>query len=246
LKEALVITDLTRMQEGRVCIAGYNRNFECIRPVLPPPGIHESALYSRGSTIIFPFAVVEFDFTSHTPKPPHTEDRFFDPRYFRLVDKLDEPQKQKILEQTVFESVKDIFTTPIHSDLGFYVIDGAGDRSMGTIQPRWIKQVIHELSPDGQWKYRLVFRDKTDSEYRLTITDLAWRYFCDWQRSKKIAVHEIAASLLKALRSGLTFIRIGLARGWEKFPDRCYLQITGVYTFPDYLKGKIFSDFSQR
>ena len=25
MKEALVITDLTRMQEGRVCVAGYTR-----------------------------------------------------------------------------------------------------------------------------------------------------------------------------------------------------------------------------
>ena len=35
-----------------------------------------------------------------------------------------------------------------------------------------------------------------------------------------------------------------LARGWQKFPERCYLQITGVYTFPDYLEGKIFTDFA--
>ncbi|MGI6627904.1 MAG: hypothetical protein ACOX4K_06115 [Bacillota bacterium] len=40
------------------------------------------------------------------------------------------------------------------------------------------------------------------------------------------------------------FFRIGLARGWSRYPDRCYLQITGVYTFPDYLDGKCFADFA--
>jgi hypothetical protein len=41
-----------------------------------------------------------------------------------------------------------------------------------------------------------------------------------------------------------------LARGftgnWRKFPDRCYLQITGIYTFPDYLKGSTFVDFKPK
>jgi hypothetical protein len=39
------------------------------------------------------------------------------------------------------------------------------------------------------------------------------------------------------------YLRIGLARGWDEQPDRCYLQITGIYTFPDYLAGKTFDDF---
>jgi len=35
-----------------------------------------------------------------------------------------------------------------------------------------------------------------------------------------------------------------LARGWERYPDRCYVQITGVYSFPDYLSGRCFADFA--
>jgi hypothetical protein len=41
----MVITDLTRMYGGRVCIAGYDSQRRAIRPVLPPPGIPESSLY---------------------------------------------------------------------------------------------------------------------------------------------------------------------------------------------------------
>ncbi|MCS6910134.1 MAG: hypothetical protein NZM11_06140 [Anaerolineales bacterium] len=28
----------------------------------------------------------------------------------------------------------------------------------------------------------------------------------------------------------------------EKFPGRCFLQITAIHTFPDYLQGKTFAD----
>jgi hypothetical protein len=55
---------------------------------------------------------------------------------------------------------------------------------------------------------------------------------------------EAAKRLTAALQSAQVFLRIGLARGWEKFPDRCYLQVTGVYSFPDYLGGRCFADFA--
>ena len=47
MKKPIVITEVTRMQEGRVCIAGYDQQGHCLRPVLPPPGIHESTFYCR-------------------------------------------------------------------------------------------------------------------------------------------------------------------------------------------------------
>ena len=76
------------------------------------------------------------------------------------------------------------------------------------------------------------------------VTDLAWRYYCDRQREQGISPQRIASSLATALRRSQVYLRIGLARGWEKFPDRCYLQITGVYAFPDYLGGRTFADFA--
>ena len=79
MKKKIVITDLTRMHRGKVCFAGYDSDHNCIRPVLPPPGIPEASLYSQNKPIIFPFAIVEFDFTVPDPQPPHTEDYRYDP-----------------------------------------------------------------------------------------------------------------------------------------------------------------------
>jgi len=146
MKTSLVITDVTRMQEGRVCIAGYDKKGKCVRPVLPPPGIHERTLYSQGRAIVFPFAVVEYDLLQPVPQPPHTEDCRYDPACVRFVEQLDEQRKQ-VLAQTFFLSVKAIFEVPIYSDVGHYVMDGKGPRSLGTIQPQQIIKTFADFAP---------------------------------------------------------------------------------------------------
>lgn len=246
MKTSIVITDLTRMQDGRVCVAGYDRhNQQCIRPILPPPGISESSLYVDGRPIVFPFAVVQYGLIHSNPKPPHTEDFRYDPQIVKFVESKTEAQRREVLEWSLFESVGKIFEQPIHTDPGHYVIDGQGPRSLGTVHPSQMFQATYELKADNKWDYRLRFSDG-ESAYRLKITDLAWRYFCDSQQRQGKSPQSIAAELTHTLQASQVYLRIGLARGWAKFPDRCYLQITGIYTFPDYLMGKNFADFAPR
>ncbi len=244
MRKPIVITDVTRMQEGRVCIAGYDQHGQCVRPVLPPPGIHESTLFAGQRSIIFPSAKVEFEFTQSTPKPPHTEDIRYNPASVRFIERQPEERWHKMLEATLSKNVCEIFEQPIHSEHGHYILDGQGPRSLGTIRPICITQVIYELSPENKWQYRLRFEDRTGADYRLTITDLAWRYYCDYCRTQDKAPAGIALTLLHTIQAREVYLRVGLARGWDKFPDRCYLQLTGIHTFPDYLSGKIFADFA--
>lgn len=243
MKTRIAITDVTRMQESRVCVAGYDRTGQCIRPVLPPPGIHERTLSQRGQPIVFPFAVVEYDFIQPTPQPPHTEDHRYDPASIQLIDKLDEKRRRAVLDRSLFNRVSAIFEEPIHSEHGHYIMDGRGPRSLGTVRPRRILRAIHEPGEGGKWKYRLGFVDSDDITYWLTVTDLTWRYFHDHERQRQTP-DDVAAQITSSLRASEVYLRIGLARGWEQHPDRCYLQITGVYTFPDYLEGRTFADFA--
>ncbi len=244
MKKPIVITDVTRMQEGRVCIAGYDQHGQCIRPVLPPPGIHESTLIGASCPIIFPSAKVEFEFTQPTPQPPHTEDIRYDPASVKFIERQPEERWRKMLEATLFNSVGTIFEQPILTDPGHYVMDGRGPRSLGTLRPQRTLKAIYEQSSEGKWKYRLGFIDSEHQTYWLTVTDLAWRYFCDHKRQAGSAPHDVAAHLTQVLHASAVYLRVGLARGWEKYPDRCYLQLTGVHTFPDYLEGKTFADFA--
>jgi hypothetical protein len=246
MKQQIAITDLTRMQEPKVCIAGYAKDGTCVRPVIPFQGIPEWFLHKDDCLIVRPFAVVELDLLRHTPEPPHTEDWEIDRFHRRLVvAQLPDGRKQHLLERTSSGSVTDIFETEIHDDFGFYVKAGEGARSLGTLRPAEIGGVIYEPKSDGKWDYRIVFKDQAGQVYRLAVTDLAYRCYLDYGRVEVgYPVGELVSRLASLFNQRTTFLRIGLARQWERFPDRCYLQITGIYTFPDYLRGRCYADFA--
>ncbi len=242
MKMPLVVTDLTRMQRGAVCIAGIDPAGRCVRPVLPPPGIPESALYNQGEPIIYPSARVEFFLLRPRPQPPHTEDVYFVEGSPRLIER--ENNFEDVLKRGLFPSVQEIFDQPILRDPGYSVLDCQGPRSIGTVQPANILNVSysHEAVNDA-WDYRLVFEDGRGETYRLKITDLTCHYYCDNRRGQGEMPITIADKLTAELQSRKVYLRIGLSRGWKKYPERCFLQVNSIHTFPDYLDGKIFADF---
>lgn len=242
MKTAIAITDLTRMQRGNVCISGYDKDYNCIRPILPPPGIPEQILYKNGKLIIYPFSIVELDLLEQRPQPPHTEDTFFNPADIAYL--RDVRDREKLLSHSLFEKVEDIFEQSILTDQGFSVKDCYGPRSVGTIQPRNIAKVIYAPEKEGgAWDYRLHFYDRSDAFYRLKVTDLTWHYYCNDLRIKGMEPEQITETLTGLLKKRKVFLRIGLARGWKEHPDRCFLQLNGIHTFPDYLEGKNFLEF---
>jgi len=247
VKRQMVITDLTRMRDPNVCIAGYDRDWTSLRPVVPFRGIPQWFLHKDGSLVIRPFAVVEFDFLRPAPEASHTEDWEIDRFHRRLVTaQLPEEKRLRILERTQSGSVAEIFEAEIHGDAGCYLNAGEGERSLGTIRPAEFLHLTYEPKDGGKWDYRIAFRDLREQTYRLSVTDLAFRCFLDHSRVEGgHQADELAADLTRLFNERTTFLRIGLARHWERFPDRCYLQITGIYSFPDYLDGRTFADFSQ-
>ena len=241
MKQELIITDLTRMSGGHVCVAGYAHNGQGIR--LAAPRLHEVDIAVDGKPIAFPAAVVECDLIDHLPDPPHTEDFSFDPYSLQLLRRLQGATWQAALDRLLFGSVGDIFEQPITNDSGYYIQDGNGARSIGTILPRGIAAATYSAGEDGTWTYRLGFYDQAGQFYRLKITDLTLNAYCGSLRGPDHEPKDIAARLTQLLKSRRVYLRIGLSRKWAKFPGRCYLQLNGIYTFPDYLDGMTFADF---
>jgi hypothetical protein len=238
----LVITDLTRMYRGAVCIAGYDKEKRCIRPVLPYPGIMEDTIIADGKPLVFKMAVVEIDLLDKVNStPPHTEDVAFAPGSIRFVRKARDPER--VLKWTLFDNVESVFEQPILKDVGFSVAECQGPRSIGTIIPKAIDNVSYGADIRGAWDYRIFFYDSQDEYYRLKITDLTWQYYCDHQRQNGQEPEAIAEELTRALKARKVYLRIGLSRGWAEHPDRCFLQVNGIYTFPDFLEGKTFLDY---
>lgn len=138
-----------------------------------------------------------------------------------------------------------IFGAPIRHEAGAYILAGEGTRSLGTIRVAQMDEVQFNPLENGRRNYRLVFVDGENQRYRLPVTDLAFRTHLDYLHDQYgMPYAAIAQSLTRTLQQIPVILRIGLARGWERFPDRCYLQITGVYSSPDYLSGRCFADFA--
>ena len=257
MKTVLTITDLTRMQGQRVCVAGVLADGTCVRPVFRSGVLLEDWLQVTRRTgwfwlrvekqvAIRPFARVEFELEVHIPDPPHTEDWVIDPVYRKPCGLLSPDERQALLTQILDPSVESIFGVPLQRGYGYYILSKQGKRSLGTIQPQQISAVT--FGPGAKeatkWDYRLAFTDAAGQSYQCAVTDLAFRYFLDsLHTGDHLSPAEAAHRLTETLQQAQVFLRIGLARGWEKFPDRCYLQITGVHSFPDYLAGRCFADF---
>ncbi len=249
MRREVVITDLTRMSGDRVCVAGYFQNLACVRPEFHVDGPTEDWCRKGTTVVIRPFARVELDLLDRprTLVPPHTEDWIVDPLHRAGNDMLAAHERFDLLSAILDPSVAAIFGAPVNDDNGRWVAYGTGERSLGTIQPHTIwEATLQPKDSAAAWDYRLTFIDANNDRYRLAVVDLAFRRAFDALRRQSSGDHRAASTrMLAMLRASDVFLRIGLARRWPKFPDRCYLQITGVHTFPDYLGGRCFADFDQ-
>ncbi len=245
MKGELLVTDLTRMFGNRVCVAGYVSGVGCVRP-LDWHGYHlEESWLSVGERYIRPFDVVEIDLLEHRPDPPHTEDWITNPASRRYVRSVGAAERPKWLVAHDDRAVDQIFGTLVHRDHGSYVTEGEGNRSLGTVGISRLDRVMYDAEY-GDWEYRLAFADGFGQHYRLAVTDLAFRYYLDHLRVREgLSAPAAAQRVFRELASAdWVYLRVGLARHWKKFPDRCYLQITGVYSYPDYLGGRCFADLA--
>jgi len=254
MRALLTITDLTRMHGARVCLAGYLPDRTCVRPVLPK-GILETWLqvpapwpmhWWRAPQLIRPFIAVEVNLRQRTPDPPHGEDWQITPNYQRIPFAVLAPERREDLLRSLDDgAVAAIFQTPIQTGPGWYVQAGTGARSLGTIMPQQVDRVRFTAKGEGKWDFRLSFTDGVGERYTLAVTDLAFRhYLVHLATVEDRPPEDCAAALTETLQTTQVYIRIGLARPWDRFPERCYLQITGVYSFPDYLGGRCHADFA--
>lgn len=243
----LIITDVTRMAGHRVCVAGITENGQMVRPVFPNSGIPEDWLITDGKEVIRPFSKVILDLRYQKQVPPHTEDWIIDPEVKRFVGMASGIERLEILKQTLVPYAAEAFGASIHNDHGFFINKDEGLRSLSTIKVKTIDFVRHDQI-NNTFRYRVSFIDQNDDQYELTATDLSFRYYVDTLReTENWSCGKIGAHFQHQFSQWITYLRIGLGRPWH--PDsnqpknRHYLQINGIYTFPDYLFGKSFLDF---
>ena len=243
MRELIAITDVTEMEGDQVCIAGVTQDLECIRPVVKG-GVRLWSLYENRRPVIYPSAKVWMDFSTAEVVPPHIEDRTFDFRTIELKDAFEARHWESLLRQTSFHSVQDVFDGTLEERR---VAPGTETRSLGTIK----NVTVLDIQPDGRFErvsVRMDFRDESGEEYRrFPVNDLAFRglfsQLRDRSRSGQAAARELFRRIEEADR---VYLRVGLTRPVEVggYDESCWVQVTGVYTFPDYLGGKTWADFA--
>lgn len=231
---------------NRVCAVGIDQQNQCIRLFWDDKGVLKKHLYISEKLVIRPRAKIKFDFHRVSVKPPHIEDLGFDPNSIVYEGICTDAEWEQVLQDSSFSTVDDIYDGLLQEHR--WVEPGANTRSIGTLsQVRITAAKLPEWS--GKLKYKLSFTNNTGFPYdNIPVSDLAFREFSYTEVKKRncspATVSEQITSLIKS--ADRLYLRLGLARPWIK-PDTgrlgCWMQVTGIYTFPDYLEGKSFADF---
>ena len=242
MRKTLIITDVTEMRDDEVCVAGIDEDGICVRPVVPG-GVRLHHLYNQGSAVVVPGRKVELELFDAGGKAPHVEDERLLPS--SIVDRglCTTPEWESVLASSCAANVSAMFDG--HLTEGRYVPPGSGTRSLGTIRDVKVEYVSVSDEPDRR-RYRMSFRDGAKSRYlRVPVNDLTFRTMMSRSLDAIGDPVEVEESLMEALHSvDRIYLRVGLTRPWGD-PEVCWTQVTGIYTFPDYLEGKTFADFIQ-
>ncbi len=251
MEREIVITDFSKMPEG-VCIFGYDQEYKGIRPVIFNVGEKAKGLPEDYLKDIEPFTIVKFKFIKPQPIPPHTEDWAIDldyrPQIIRILSEIERKKFLEKLKQISYDSIqKSLWGTNIYWYEGKerstpYIKPGEGKRSIVTIKIKGKNCIVkHYERPEelGKYEYRIEFSDIHKKNYDLSVTDLAFREYCDNLRAQGKECSFIEAELQQKLSQSDIFLRIGAGRPFSpKGQDKemCFLFITGIYSFPDYKK----------
>lgn len=222
----LLVTEITNYGDLR-CVAGWDLDrSKMIRPEPHPKGFWQSGQtgpngpFKLGATV---------HFSAKKPSPntdyPHlTEDRVV------IGDvsagtRLGSGAARELLRDAAFNSLEDLFdgNLVIDGDKA-YVPVGAQCASLGgLIVPAKGAVVESYRNYKGQQRLRLRFRDPQ----QLLAPNLT--------SSKAYEMH--AAGEIDQLNARISkgrelMLRIGLARGFQGVPDRCYMQVNGLKILP--------------
>lgn len=237
----ILITDVTQMREGRVCVAGLDTQLDCIRLEIPPTGVAYENLFQDEDVIIRPRAVVKVFAEPLVCIPPHIEDHHWSQiEAVEFLRYTPSDKWQKVLEKTARTSLNEIFGYPIH--LGKNIPQGIeGTCSLGTLKAAIIEDFYIRDRDDGALQYRTVFQDRSGETFDVPINDLSFLSYVEW-RVKQGDNHEaILGELLTQFQCYPLWLRVGLTRPFQGW---CWVQVTGFYSQPDYLAGRCFIGMS--
>jgi hypothetical protein len=222
----IVISHLTRMQPGYICVAGLDLDTgRHIRPVTHGRRLGAHLLrYNHGP---FDFGViVDLGNVRHVGQAPEVEDHDFEPRRTKVMGEMPPAQFFDIVAQASRPRLRDIFGDVLRLAGRTCAVDiGAGSASLGSLIP---DACTITLDASGSIRVRLVDDFGTVS---LPVTDL--RLYEDDFRTPR---RDVIRSLAGRIHDGdEVILSVGLTRPFA--PDgsspRHWLQVNNVILSSD-------------
>jgi hypothetical protein len=234
MKKQIFITGLTRMYDGFVCISGIDvQTGQFIRPVInypERPGIKKEFLFDGDKLVIKPLVQIELDFLKAKPQCKfHTEDWEINPSIKpKIVAIPSECQKKEILDKHLDQSLNKALYDQ--------------NRSLIIIKPQQTP-LIDLSSREDRLKTHLTFRDLSGTLHsHIPVTDANWLGIARWLWIKHCGDKKKTENNLKwYLENKDIYLRIGITR---KYKGQQWKQISGVFSFPDWLMGNTFVEYN--
>ncbi|MAF95140.1 MAG: hypothetical protein CMM60_05230 [Rhodospirillaceae bacterium] len=192
----IIVTDVTDMSDGYVCVAGWStEEGRMVRPLHAAGHPHWAANMAHDD-LFYPGNIITVEPSGQPPQrgaPHRTEDTLIagDPA---LSGKLSHEDMVGTVSGSVFPTVRDLFGEELSESK--FVPEGTGVRSLGAVEiPSRRVRFIY-----GKYGYTCRFEDHDGETYSLKITSRA--------------VHEEGIDDL-AKMAGTVHIRLGFANPWD-------------------------------
>jgi hypothetical protein len=247
-RACLLITDVTRMREDHVCVAALDERGRSVRPL---PGVNvnhrRSDLRTPGGEVVRPRALVEGSFVAPGGlRPPHLEDLVYQKAGLRIPAVLSQQEFTARLKSSCLRGVADLYGSGLRGAPRAYLAGGTGHCSLGTVSPARPPR-LRLAAYQGKLRVRLEFEtERDDSPWDFPVADLAAFGHIESQLGK-LALPKLESTINAGLaRSRSVYLRLGLARPFQAglySESRCYVQVIGIHTDPDYLAGRCWADF---
>lgn len=248
MEREILITDLTAMGGDKVCIAGIDRQWNTIRPVFPWPDIPTRRVLRRGRQVrIRPRAVVMMLLEPlAATEAPHVEDWLWTRSHAaRPLQILEDERWQRVLQTLAEDCPRPLFGAALQSlgrDRNRIILPGKATHSLATVHcARKMDFRLRERDRGG-FRFALSFYDDKGEVYQnIPVTDLALREWAYAGQRRGAEARSLAGEVTAKLNAAdEVYLRLGLGREYE---GKFWLQVNGIYSFPDWLGGRCFADF---
>jgi putative nucleic acid modification protein with dual OB domain len=218
----ILINHLTRMREGRICVAGVDPKGRHVRPVTSSTHkLTRMMLTDRGG----PFeigAVLDLGEVAAVPNAPATEDYRFSVTKTKRVKRLDGDEYFHLLDRVAHDDLESIFGPDLKRRKDTYAVDrGEGSASLGVLR---VKRKVDLTTRYGRLRLKLNDGKATIS---LPVTDIRFV-----EENHETVRNDVVEEVRWRMKSGVEVIlMVGLTRPFQVKDDddeRHWLQVNGI------------------